>query len=29
LLAGPLATYGYPQQDAVEMAKRLLAAPPR
>jgi hypothetical protein len=26
---GPTATYGYPQDEAVEMAKRLLAAPPK
>jgi hypothetical protein len=26
---GPHATFGYPQQDAVDAAKRLLAAPPR
>lgn len=26
---GPTATYGYPQEEAVEMARRLLAAPPK
>lgn len=29
LWPGPTATYGYPQEEAVEMAKRLLAAPPK
>lgn len=26
---GPIATYGYPQREAVELARQLLAAPPR
>jgi hypothetical protein len=26
---GPIATYGYPQREAVELARQLLAAPPK